>query len=169
MILLADDGSADAQAAMERAAQLMPGAQTTVLTIWEPFMEIMARTGAMAGGFGVVGGFADAEKIDAAARKAALASASDGARRASAAGLSATARCAGCDVSVAHTILTVAAELDADVIVMGTRGLSGLKSVLLGSVSHAVLQHADRAVLIVPSPVLAKHRHEHGRQLAPPA
>ena len=44
------------------------------------------------------------------------------------------------------------------VIVMGTRGLAGVKSMLLGSVSHAVLQHADRAVMIVPSPSVVEHR-----------
>jgi hypothetical protein len=41
---------------------------------------------------------------------------------------------------------------------MGTRGLTGLKSVLLGSVSHAVAQHADRPVLIVPSADVAERR-----------
>jgi hypothetical protein len=45
------------------------------------------------------------------------------------------------------------------VIVLGTRGLGGLKSLMLGSVSHAVLHHADRAVLVVPSPGLADRRH----------
>lgn len=47
---------------------------------------------------------------------------------------------------------------------MGSRGLSGLKSMLLGSVSHAVIQQADRTVMIVPSPQSAASRaHElHG-------
>ena len=41
---------------------------------------------------------------------------------------------------------------------MGSRGLSGLKSMLLGSVSHAVLHGADRAVIVVPSPEVAGSR-----------
>lgn len=41
------------------------------------------------------------------------------------------------------------------------RGLSGAKASLLGGVSHAVVRHADRAVLVVPSPDLATRRHEH--------
>jgi hypothetical protein len=30
---------------------------------------------------------------------------------------------------------------------------------MLGSVSHAVLHHADRPVLVIPSPALAEARH----------
>jgi hypothetical protein len=42
--------------------------------------------------------------------------------------------------------------------VCGTRGRSGVQSFLLGSVSHQVVQHADRAVLVVPSLTLAEKR-----------
>jgi nucleotide-binding universal stress UspA family protein len=51
---------------------------------------------------------------------------------------------------------------------MGSRGLTGIKSRLLGSVSHAVVQHADRTVIIVPSPDVAgareRERAAHGRE-----
>jgi nucleotide-binding universal stress UspA family protein len=33
---------------------------------------------------------------------------------------------------------------------MGTRGLSGVRSAIAGSVSHRVTQHVDAPVLIVP-------------------
>jgi len=38
------------------------------------------------------------------------------------------------------------------VIVIGSRGLSGLKEALDGSLSHQLAQHAGRPVLIVPPP-----------------
>jgi nucleotide-binding universal stress UspA family protein len=65
--------------------------------------------------------------------------------------------------TTADAILAEADAVDARVIVLGTRGLTGVKSVLLGSVSHAVLQHADRPVVVVPSAEVAKERAAHRR------
>ena len=42
-------GSADAQAAIDRLAHVMPGATVTVLTVWEPFMQTMKRSSMGAG------------------------------------------------------------------------------------------------------------------------
>lgn len=171
MILVSYDGSADAQAAIDRAAQLMPGAEATVLTVWEPFIDLLARSGGLGVGVGVgmAGSYADSEKIDAANGEAALASATEGAQRATAAGLVAQPRSESRHGDIANTILVAAAAAGADVIVMGTRGLSGLKSFLLGSVSHAVVQHADRAVLVVPSSAVAERRRDRVDHDAAPA
>jgi nucleotide-binding universal stress UspA family protein len=162
MILLSYDGSANAQAAIDDVARLMPGAEATVLTVWEPFMVTLARSGAM----GLGGGYGDVEAIDEASQAAALTTAQAGVERATAAGLLATARSACTQDGIANTILGAAAEIDADVIAMGTRGLSGVKSFLLGSVSQFVVHHADRAVLVVPDPALAARRHELVAQVA---
>jgi nucleotide-binding universal stress UspA family protein len=48
-------------------------------------------------------------------------------------------------------IVEAAEENDAALIAIGSRGLSGVKHVLLGSVSGAVAQHSHRSVLIVHS------------------
>ena len=50
---------------------------------------------------------------------------------------------------VAREVLDVAKEADADLIVMGTRGRTDWKGLLLGSVAHKVLQHAACPVLLV--------------------
>lgn len=160
MILVGYDGSDDAQAAIDHVAALMSGAEATVLTIWEPFLDVMLRSGAMATGMTAsTAPYDDDEKIDAANQQTALRSATAGAERATAAGLLAQPRIASGHGGISEAILAVAADVDAEVVVLGTRGLGGVKSFLLGSVSHAVIQHADRAVLVVPSPALVEQRH----------
>ena len=53
--------------------------------------------------------------------------------------------------SVVKTILTVAAETDADLIALATHGLSGLPRVSFGSVAAGVLQAADIPILLIRS------------------
>lgn len=48
----------------------------------------------------------------------------------------------------AEAILAVAETRQADLIVMGTRGLSTLQGLLLGSVSHKVIRHANCPVTL---------------------
>jgi nucleotide-binding universal stress UspA family protein len=58
----------------------------------------------------------------------------------------------------ADGIVTRARELDADVIVVGTRGLGPFKSALMGSVSTAVVHRADRPVLVARDDAEARAR-----------
>ena len=153
MILICYDGSPDAQAAIDRTAELLPSQPATVLTVWEGFSEVLARTGAGLGAAAL-----DIEAIDAVSAQRGSERAQEGADRASRAGLSSEPRVCERRLTIWETILEEADEIDAQVIVLGTRGLTGLKSVLLGSVSNAVLQHSDRAVIVVPSPEVASKR-----------
>jgi hypothetical protein len=116
----------------------MPGAEATVLVIWETILDTMAGYGSF--GTGMVGSFGDEPEAGAASEKAAL-------------GI------AGRHDGITGAILAVGGEVGADVIVLGTRGRSGVTSPMLGSVSHAVVHHADRPVLGVPAPGLAEQRH----------
>lgn len=49
----------------------------------------------------------------------------------------------------AKVLIDFANERDTDLIVIGSRGLSGLQEVFLGSVSHYVVQHANCPVFVV--------------------
>jgi len=53
------------------------------------------------------------------------------------------------DNRVDEGVLKVADEIKADIIVMGTRGLSALRGAIMGSVSHALIEKATCPVLIV--------------------
>ena len=156
MILIAYDGSRDARAAVDRAGELLRGERATVVTVWEPFLDVMARTGA---GLGLAPGIVDYEEIDRGYERSARERAVEGVERARRAGLNAQPRTRARHTTIADAILAEAEEVGASAIVLGTRGLTGIKSFLLGSVSHAVLQHADRPVIVVPSPeVTAEHQ-----------
>lgn len=50
---------------------------------------------------------------------------------------------------VPDEIINVADEEDVDLIVIGTRGLGAFSRAVLGGVSHKVVTHADRSVLVV--------------------
>ncbi|MGO9496678.1 MAG: universal stress protein [Solirubrobacteraceae bacterium] len=157
MILIAYDGSKDAQSAIEVAGQLMAGVPTTVLSVWEPFVDVLARTG-----LGIGPGEIDFDGLDKAYEESARELAAEGTQLAARAGLNAQPRTRARHTTIAATILAEADELGASAIVLGSRGLTGIKS-LLGSVSHAVLQHADRPVLVIPSSEVAHERAAHRR------
>ena len=54
------------------------------------------------------------------------------------------------------TVLKVAKEVDADLIIMGSRGLGKLQSILSNSVSQYVFQLTDRSMLLVKDDVYVK-------------
>ena len=49
----------------------------------------------------------------------------------------------------AESILNCAKNSQADIIIMGTRGMGAIKGLLLGSVSRKVIHHADCPVMVV--------------------
>jgi nucleotide-binding universal stress UspA family protein len=149
VILICYDGSTDAKEAIARGAAVLEGQRATVLTVWQPFDTAT---------LGLSGGVEDMQNSDEASRRHAEQQAEAGARLATEAGFDAQPRTAGRRTTIADAILDEAAALGSSAILMGSRGLTGLKSLFLGSVSHAVIQHADRMVIVVPSPDVAVAR-----------
>ena len=58
----------------------------------------------------------------------------------------------------AQVILETAQSADADLIIIGARGLGPLKELVLGSVSHRVVLHAPCSVLVMKSKVYRRLR-----------
>jgi nucleotide-binding universal stress UspA family protein len=143
-VLIAYDGSDFAKAAIREAGeQLAGGHRAVLLTVFEPFDKIPF--------FGVVGAPVEAKAMDElfeTARAAAEKVADEGCELAREAGFEAEAAVV-LGAPVWNQIVEVADERDAALIVIGSRGLSGLKHVALGSVAAAVAQHSKRSVLIV--------------------
>ncbi|WP_431925446.1 universal stress protein [Nonomuraea jabiensis] len=142
-ILVAYDGSADSRTAIEFAAKHLAAEPTVVVTVWEPLLVQLKK-------YPLAAGVLDQETEDESHAQAEQ-HAREGAELAIAAGLSdVTYRAVADNESIWKTIVDVADEVDASVIVTGSRGLAGVRSVLLGSVSNHVLHHAHRPTLIVP-------------------
>jgi nucleotide-binding universal stress UspA family protein len=153
-LLLCYDGSDQATEAIRVAASLFPrGTRATVLYAWEPTAI------AVSGGLVPVALPPDSDEQDEARAKRL---AEDGAEKARALGLDAKARAEQSGASAWRTIVDVA-DGEADLVVMGTRGLSGMRSLLLGSCSHHVAQHASCPVLIVPDAEIGEARREVAR------
>jgi nucleotide-binding universal stress UspA family protein len=140
-ILLCYDGSAGSRLAIERAAALFPGQAATVLHVWTPLAVTAFAYGAM------MIPAVDEGEIEQAAMKVA----EEGAALASELGLVATPEIAEATYEGTwHAVVESADAHDAVLIAIGARGLSTFKSLFLGSVSHGVVQHAARPVLVVP-------------------
>jgi nucleotide-binding universal stress UspA family protein len=140
-ILICYDGSPDARRAIETAASLLGSRRAVVLDVGPP----LTASESLAAVSSVVPGNAF-EELNA---EAAGEVAGQGAEIARSSGFDAEARSA-LAAPTWEGIVDVADELDAAVIVIGSRGLSGLKEILEGSLSHQLAEHAGRPVLIVP-------------------
>jgi nucleotide-binding universal stress UspA family protein len=160
MIIVCYDDSEGARAAADHAVRLFPSRPMTVLTVLESYTHMLVDAGfGLGSGFGL--GYEDSDHtagVIAQMRKHAERAAEEGARRLRRVGSDAVPLVEQSSGSIAATVLAVAERIDVDAIVVGTRGRGAAKSVLLGSVSHDLVQHAGCAVVVVPSPGVARHR-----------
>jgi nucleotide-binding universal stress UspA family protein len=147
-LLVCYDGSEDARHAIQRAGALFPGRRALVATVWQP-----TAVPSSLGFAGEAAGVVDFVELDREAADHGGRLADEGARIAQQAGLMPEPVAVEAIGSVWKTIVEIADRDDAAAIVMGSRGLTGLRALLLGSVSSAVVNHADRPTLIVRRPL----------------
>jgi nucleotide-binding universal stress UspA family protein len=144
-IVAGTDGSASAQEAVRRAGDLaaLAGAKLTIVSAYRPVGHAAALAMSGAAG-GIMLDSADLVEHQRQEAEEALEHAMMT--------LDATAPNAS-TVSApgnpAEVLLAVAAEVDADLIVVGNRGMQGAARFLLGSVPNRVAHHATCSVLIV--------------------
>jgi nucleotide-binding universal stress UspA family protein len=134
-ILLAVDGSAPSERAVETTLELAPcvGAEVVVLYVRET--EVVPWT---------------AQTVELTTPDEAATLVDGVARKLKDAGVSARGEITDAvHGSAAREILRMARGEDAGMIVMGSRGLSDLAGLVMGSVTHKVLHLADRPVLVV--------------------
>jgi nucleotide-binding universal stress UspA family protein len=139
------DGSDGSRSAVGAAGRRLRPGPAVVLTAWETVAQRVASQA-----FSAALPVANEEDLDAREEAAARAAADEGARLAREHGWDAEPRLVLAATAIWRAIVDVADDLDASLIVCGTRGLSGVRGLVLGSVSNPVLHHAHRPVLVVP-------------------
>ncbi len=149
-VLIAYDGSEVSRAAVRHAAELFAGRPAVLATVWEPGLAAVAMGLPDTMGMGALPPDpATVEALDRIQREHASTVAGDGAEFARSLGLSAEPQDVPDELDVADTLIRIAREHGAAVVVVGSHGISGLRSRLLGSVSRKLIEHCDRPVLVV--------------------
>lgn len=143
-LLIGYDGSPDARAAIKYAAHLLPGATAVVLYARQPLESVAAHLEGHPA-------LEDLRDLDTATLDASERLAAEGADLAQQAGLDAKPRVATAMGTAAKAIVHAADDVNASLIVLGSRGRHGLQAALLGSTSTIVLHHTHRPTLVIPT------------------
>src|SRR5215207_1178215 len=138
--VVAFDGSAEARAALTSAVALFPGRRLVIVSVWEPGLALaLAPTRDMTGVGYPPPSAAEVAALDDAQKNHAVEVADAGVALARELGATAEANPVADEAHVADTLAAVADRVDACAIVVGSRGLGGVRSRLFGSTSREVL------------------------------
>ena len=147
-LLICFDGSEPSRHALAEAGRLFRDGPAIVLHVYQSLLAF--TPGYPLAGFS--GGLEVSEELASEAAERAQALADQGVELARAAGMEAIGHAELTSDPPWKAIVDFARERDVAAVVMGTRGLSNVRSALLGSVSNGVIHHSDRPVLVVPPP-----------------
>lgn len=147
LVVIGYDGSPDANRALDIAAGILRAKAVLVVNIWQSPLGVAPSTVPL--GPPLPSSPAEDEQLERAARDIA----EEGAARVRALGLAAEAEVRrGVSVGdIAKVLGDVAEERDAELVVVGRRGMSRLTAMVLGSVADATVRDGRRPVLVVPT------------------
>jgi nucleotide-binding universal stress UspA family protein len=149
-VILCYDGSKEADEAITYAGRLLAGSQAIVICAWREVIEESLSTG-------MTRPVADLVEANRRERETADRFAAQGVRLAEQAGLRAVPLVVVADRPLWETVELVAEEHEARLIVCGT-DRSGMKAALPGNLATALVNHASRPLLVVPSARAAAQR-----------
>ena len=149
VILIAYDGTPNSRRAVEYAGAYLSVRRAFVLTVWSPMRAGPDPVSVDLDGPPDPSDADDDDHLDIAFADAQRTNL-EGTELARSVGLSAEPLCFPVSGTVWRTIITAADNIGAGLIVTGTRGNTGLRSLMQSSVADRVLRHGRRPVLIVP-------------------
>lgn len=149
MVVIGYDGSEHARRAVAAAAELTTG-RALIVHVWYP---VPPGAGPAVASVGVPGGgLGEVDRADRELEAEATAVLHEGARHAADAGFDVEPVLVRGHHRVAwQELVDVVDQRGGTLLVVGRRGVSSLRSVLLGSVSEGAVKHARVPVLVVPA------------------
>jgi nucleotide-binding universal stress UspA family protein len=151
-VLIAYDGSEVSRAAVRHAAALFAGRPAVLTTVWEPGLAAVPAgvlPGDTLGAGTLPADPTTIQEVDRLQREHAATVAAEGAELPRSFGLLVEPQAVPDEADVVNTLIDIARERDAAVVVVGSHGISGLRNRLLGSVSRKLIEHCDRPVLVI--------------------
>lgn len=152
-VIIGYDGSPASERALREAAALLAPRKALVVVVWEAgrgfdvveiptaSLDMPPATVDLRGGY----------ELEAAMAESAQRQAQRGAAVANELGFDAEALAVADEATVADTLVRLATEREAQAVVVGAHGHSGLREALLGSTSRTLMRHAPCPVVVVRS------------------
>lgn len=128
-MLIAYDGSPEAVRALEYAGRFLKASRAILVTAWEPVKDASGQDSA---------------------HELAVKTSEEGVAIAQKNGIEAEPYLVESATTIWNAIIDAAQKLDADLIVAGTRGMTGIKAMFQPSVADNILKHSGLPVFIVP-------------------
>ena len=147
-MLIAYDGSENADRALEYAAKLLKPGTVQILTAWEPIARQQARAASRTGMHQATMTSDNLEDDPAYAE--AVQVCRQGIAAAEKLGMYGKAHLVESATTIASAIVDAAQELDVDVIITGTRALTGFRALWSQSIAETIVKNAGVPVLVVP-------------------